>query len=62
MALKDLVVKGKEAERMRDVCVAMMKLKRAGWSVAVGDGPGLTYVGGRQLTTDELLDFASRIK
>lgn len=62
MPLKGLIVKGKDAERMRDVWAAMIKLKRAGWGVAVGDGPSLTYVGGRQLTTDELLDFASRIK
>ena len=62
MALKDLIVKGEQAKRMRDVWAAMMKLKRAGWGVAVGDRPGLTYVGGRQLTTAALLDFASRIK
>lgn len=62
MALKDLIIRGKDAERMRDVFAAMLKLKRAGWGVGVGDGPGLTYVGGRQLTTDQLLDLASRIK
>ena len=62
MALKSLIVRGEEAKRMRDVFAAMLKLKRAEWGVAVGDGPGLTYVDGRQLTTDQLLDFASRIK
>lgn len=47
---------------MRAVWSAIMKLRRAGWGVAVGDEPGLTYIGGRQLTTDQLLDLAARIK
>lgn len=62
MALRNLIVRGKEAERMRDVWAAMLKLKRAGWGVVAGESPGLTYVGGHQMTADEMLEFASRIK
>lgn len=57
MALKDLIINGEAAELMR----AMLRLKRAGWSVAPGDKPGLTYVGGRLLTVPQIFDLASRL-
>ena len=57
MALKDIIISGKEAELFR----ALLRLKRAGWSMAPGDEPGLTYVGGRQLTVPQIVDLASRL-
>lgn len=58
MALKDMIVRGKEAEFFR----VLLRLKRAGWNVGIGERPGLTYVSGRQLTVQEVFDLAAKLK
>ena len=58
MALKDLIIEGEKAELMR----VLLRLRRAGWSVAPGDEPGLTYVGGRQLTVPQIFALAANLK
>lgn len=52
------IIKGDAAELM----AAMLRLQRAGWSIAPGDKPGLTYVGGRLLTVPQVFDLASRLQ
>lgn len=54
MPLKDLIATPQEAAFLR----ALRDLKARGWSVAPADIPGLTYVGGHELTVGQVLDLA----
>ena len=58
MALKDLIVRGKKAELLR----TLLRIRKAGFSVGTGERPGLTYVGGRQLTVDQIFAFEKQLK
>jgi len=58
MALKDLIIKGEEGK----LFAALLRLRKAGWSVAPGDKPGLTYVGGRQLTVPQIYNLVANLK
>lgn len=57
MSLKDLIVK---TETERAYLKALAKLRAAGWNVAPSDIPGLTYVGGHELTLGQVLDLAAK--
>lgn len=44
-----------------ELTAALLRLQKAGFSVRVGDRPGLTYVGGRPLTVSQIFDLVSNL-
>lgn len=58
MALKDLIATPQQAAFLR----ALAALRRAGWNIAPSDIPGLTYVGGHEMTVGQVMDLASHIQ
>jgi len=56
MALRDLVVTGKQAEYLR----ALRYLRSRGWTIGGSDMPGLVYVGGHELTIGQVFDWTAQ--
>lgn len=56
MALRDLIATPEQSAYFK----ALRALRRAGWSVASSEIPGLVYVGGHEMTIGQVFDLASK--